>query len=250
MSDIINRWDKVELEDQLDLILEKKWDVLIILDDCRYDMFKKVNTIKGSLKKVRSAGYNSCSFIQNVFEKHDFSDTVCVMGNPFISKYGHNFKHIRHSYLEDWIEDPGTVCPKMLSENLTRLQREYKGSKLIAWYMQPHQPFLVDCVPDVERFLVGKTKNAYGKTVIEDNIFSAVQNGLVPKETFAKCFEMNLEYVLTYLESDVLSDLDGKIIITSDHGEYLGENGLYGHPHAGFDNSEILRSVPWFEVKL
>lgn len=41
--------------------------------------------------------------------------------------------------------------------------------------------------------------------------------------------------------------LPGKIIVTSDHGEFLGENGFYSHAD-GYD-SPILKEVPWLEVE-
>jgi hypothetical protein len=44
----------------------------------------------------------------------------------------------------------------------------------------------------------------------------------------------------------LVEQLDGKIIITSDHGEALGENGLWGH--APKKDLPVLKTVPWFEV--
>jgi len=48
---------------------------------------------------------------------------------------------------------------------------------------------------------------------------------------------------LTY----VLDGLDGKVVITSDHGEFLGERNSFSHPCGSKDT--ILRSVPYLEVK-
>ena len=56
----------------------------------------------------------------------------------------------------------------------------------------------------------------------------------------------NLKIVLKYV-AILVSDLRGTIIITSDHGEFLGEErGKFGH-YSG-SKSPILRVVPWFEV--
>ena len=42
----------VIMEQQKELIHNTKWNLLIILDACRYDYFKEECKIKGKLKKV------------------------------------------------------------------------------------------------------------------------------------------------------------------------------------------------------
>ncbi len=37
-----------------------------------------------------------------------------------------------------------------------------------------------------------------------------------------------------------------KVIITADHGELLGEDGLYFHPP--FSEHRIIREVPYYEI--
>ena len=43
--------------------------------------------------------------------------------------------------------------------------------------------------------------------------------------------------------------LDGRIILTADHGECLGENNWYGHGANLLEESlvEVLSWVPWYE---
>jgi len=43
--------------------------------------------------------------------------------------------------------------------------------------------------------------------------------------------------------------MKGKTIITSDHGEFLGEHGYYGH-EARKSEDPVLRVVPWLEMDL
>jgi len=85
-----------------------------------------------------------------------------------------------------------------------------------------------------------------------------------PEELFYRSFsvreiqlmyELNLRYVLKYvneLVKDLLKlDENLKIVITSDHGELLGERGEIGHVvgHNLPKRYELkLREVPWFEV--
>ena len=45
----------------------------------------------------------------------------------------------------------------------------------------------------------------------------------------------------------MVKELDGKVVVTADHGELLGENGHWGHK-IGLENTELLE-VPWLKVK-
>ena len=62
-------------------------------------------------------------------------------------------------------------------------------------------------------------------------------NGLVDGYIF------NLNQVL-YEVSGLIEYLSGRIIITSDHGELLGEDRLYGHGHPLPARKELIE-VPW-----
>ena len=65
------------------------------------------------------------------------------------------------------------------------------------------------------------------------------------KKILREAYERNLEIVLSYV-SLLIIHLSGKIVITSDHGEQLGENRCYTHP--ANSNKSVLLEVPWFEI--
>ncbi len=57
-----------------------------------------------------------------------------------------------------------------------------------------------------------------------------------------KDYKENLEFVWSEVQ-DMIDSLDGKSIVTADHGELLGEWGRYGHyPNS---DAEGLRKVPY-----
>jgi len=56
----------------------------------------------------------------------------------------------------------------------------------------------------------------------------------------------NLRFVLKYV-AKIVKDLPGVTIVTSDHGERLGEGKRYSHPPGLFD--PLLIEIPWFKVK-
>ncbi len=60
-----------------------------------------------------------------------------------------------------------------------------------------------------------------------------------------KAYKDNLVRVMNSLEQ-LLPELSGRIVITADHGELLGEKGRYGHD---FEGQEKLVDVPWFVIE-
>jgi arylsulfatase A-like enzyme len=72
--------------------------------------------------------------------------------------------------------------------------------------------------------------------------------GLVDREALWESYGDNLTYVLDSV-GDVLDTIEGKVVVTSDHGNMLGERTfpvpmrVYGHPK-GLRNRELV-DVPW-----
>lgn len=63
-----------------------------------------------------------------------------------------------------------------------------------------------------------------------------------------KLYIENLKIVLKYV-SELVKDFNGIIIITSDHGELLGEDGYYCHgPGIPYSNP-FLMEIPWLKIK-
>ncbi len=55
-------------------------------------------------------------------------------------------------------------------------------------------------------------------------------------------YRSNLEYALDSVRT-LLKSVDGDVVITADHGNLLGEFGLYGHPD--YVPVPALKRVPW-----
>jgi len=49
--------------------------------------------------------------------------------------------------------------------------------------------------------------------------------------------------------SELIKDLNGTIIITSDHGELLGEGGYYCHGPGIPSSNSFLMEIPWLKIK-
>ncbi|MFW6041321.1 MAG: hypothetical protein ACOC85_05745 [Thermoplasmatota archaeon] len=235
-------------------VMEREWDFLIVLDACRYDMFKENNFIEGDLKKINSTGSSTTKWIKNNFDGK-YKDTVVVSSNPHLSQLrlkkiiGHNpFFHIENVWDYGWDEDLNTVPPHAVNEGAKKIIDQYKDKRIIIHYMQPHYPFIgehqiihsgVDSLRK-EGLGDGKERNK------ERNPWDDLAEGEIDLDEFMKAYNSNLKLVLKYVQK-LLPHLNGKVIITSDHGNCIGEMGLHGHP-GGF-NIKPLIEVPWFQVK-
>jgi len=141
--------EKVRQEKLLD---ERNWDLLIILDACRYDYFKEIypEYLEGNLKKAISPASNTGEWCQKVLNQGGLSDTTIFSSNPHINSltpissraYSYdirdNVNEIVDVWLSEWDEEKGVVLP----EDLTHQVLNVDFDRAIVWYTQPHAPFL------------------------------------------------------------------------------------------------------------
>lgn len=251
LKKLANR-DFEEVTEDPEPIAEKEWDNLIILDACRYDLYKEF-TEKNVDYRI-TCGSDSARFVKHNFSEYDFSDTVLVTANPHYNNSGkiqrdvfpdltnreieNVFHETYHLYEKYWDMESGTVRPEVMVEKSLPLVKLYPEKKFIFHFMQPHYPFLDSSLesnginPELESEGLGAWKLA--------------EKGLYQDKDLWQAYKRNLEIVLTELEN-LIENLDGKTVITSDHGNLVGENGMYGHPQE--INCEELRKVPWDVVK-
>lgn len=205
-------------------ILDEEWDYLIILDACRYDFFKKYNFIKGKLERKVSMGSSTPEWFRKNFERK-VDDVVYVTANPYISRWIEEgkllqrFFYMEHLWQYEWDEELNSVHPDRVVENVLRLKEKYPDKRMIIHFLQPHTPFI-------------------GETRIPPD-------GRVSVERRRKAYKDNLILVLKSVKK-LIDNLCGKIIVTADHGECLGEWGLWKHP----DNVHVkeLIVIPWLII--
>lgn len=68
----------------------------------------------------------------------------------------------------------------------------------------------------------------------------------VDNETLRKAYRDNLVAALKQV-SVLIDNVSGRIVVTSDHGELLGERSCYGHPRGS--KNPILITVPWLVIE-
>lgn len=224
-------------------VFDREWDNLIILDGCRHDLYEEV---RGDTDYRFSLGSSSPDFIENNFSEGNFSDVVYVTGNPFFSEKkfsnftGRNpdqvFHEVFHTYDTDWNQEKGTVLPGPLLRDAKTARKLFPDKRIVVHLMQPHYPFVggetVSTGMDFRNSLNG------------ESVWDLASRGEGPgDEQIWKEYRENLEFVLDKVIESLDDVFEGKTVLTSDHGNLVGEKGLYGH---SFDLPAVqLRKVPW-----
>jgi hypothetical protein len=203
---------------------------------------------------------------------------------PVASFWGReHFHQVVDVWLTGWQKQEGTVPPDTVSQAALRTRRQYPEKRMIIHYLQPHAPYLgfgSDCEgfpePDVEQgtVLMG-TNREHSKGGLRRRLYRVIYRrirksrfwgnhpdwklaqmlGLPPKspmdavrrrygtEGLRRAYQENLQIVLAEV-GRLLRYLKGRIVVTSDHGELLGEGRSFSHEKNSDD--PILREIPWW----
>lgn len=228
-------------------VYERDWDLLVVLDACRTDLLREVAPnyeFIGDVESIESVGSMSEEWLVKTFMPEyadELRDTVHVTANVFSEEVldADNFRDLDEVWRYAWDDDSGIVPPRPVTDRAIHHGRTRDPDRLIVHYMQPHHPFIADGVPEFESDPFGREGNA---TVVD-----ALRRGDIGYEEFWAAYRANLELVLADVRL-LLSNYDAeRAVLTADHGDALGEWGIYDHP-AGFLHP-IVRNVPWAETE-
>jgi len=226
-----------------DKVLEERWDHLIVLDACRYETFKRLNTLKGKLEQHHSTGSNTNEFLEGNFgEARD--DIVYITGNPqvmltSVGKDKGRFHHMEHVWDYGWSDRLGTTPPNAVSEAAVKMLRRFPDKRLVIHYMQPHIPYIGPSHLALSKEL-GKRKRLSAEELMDE-----AQFGKLTAKTLTEAYEENLKLVL-FEVAKLLPSLKGRVVVTADHGELFGEHGIFFHPQGIY--LEPLVTVPWLII--
>lgn len=216
-------------------IFTEDWDTLILLDACRFDEFARLSEFSGTLRRQSSRGATSAEFVRGNFADRQLHDVVYVSANGWFPKLRdeinsevHEFVLVERDAVQGLTSKPETVTDRALEA-----ADEYPNKRHVVHYMQPHQPYLGP---------VGETLT-FGSTLAE----TVEQNDLSRREVVL-AYRENLQLALNAVER-LVDSIDGKTVISADHGEHLGERErplpvrFYGHMD-GLYTSNLI-DVPW-----
>jgi arylsulfatase A-like enzyme len=98
--------------------------------------------------------------------------------------------------------------------------------------MQPHSPYFAS------------SRNYGNLKEYEKKPFKALKED--EKEKVWGAYLDNLRYALDDIER-LLQNVDGDVVISADHGELMGDHGMYYHMPGNIHPK--LKKVPWVRVK-
>lgn len=217
----------------------EEWEAVIVLDSCRYDFFKEFykyfpNLSDGNLSKRRVEASCTPEFVERYFDDEDFT---MVTANPYVSNYSEKFEGVQDLWSSNWDEELNTVMPEVFLKYLRRNSAENK----VFWMMQPHNPY-------VGSIKYASTGGFFSNTLPFGGIVNngAEPSGSVDRQRLKNCYKFNLIRAL-YCVDRMMKYVDGKVIITSDHGEMLLDDEEHvAHPKGV--EEDVLREVPYLEI--
>jgi len=231
--------------------LYEDWDYAIVLDACRFDIFKENNPFDEIVTIKHSIASSTAEWIQRGITE-DHMDKIIVSANPVTSPIklkeltGKKHRFFRNIPAWDigWSIRHRTVPPWSMTQISKVIAKKYPNKKIIFWYLQPHHPFL-GLEEEFEFTDNIRLKILKGMKQKEKNVWNALKTGEMQISKAKNGYTANLTIALKYVK-ELINHLDGKIIITSDHGNCFGEMGLFAHP----SNIHIppLVNVPYLKI--
>lgn len=256
-----------------DRIWEDEWDVCIVLDACRSDLWREATESAPEYSQTEgwgwSAGSASAEWYGHTFDpgadfEVDLGDVGVVSANPFAGKPSDRLDHYlrgatplheRDLALVDYVFEDAWGCevdgtyldvphPGDVTDRAWKAWQRDDVERLVVHYMQPHIPFRsrpewFDERDEIEHF--GEEAAETGRSP-----WNKVRDGDLPRREFWRAYRDNLEWGLSEVER-LRRAVDADILVTSDHGNAMGEFGIWGHPPG--KHVPALRRVPWVHVE-
>ena len=195
--------------------IDEDWDVLIICDALRADEVDALELHDADEQRVKTAGLWSLPWLKQCIEGLDRTDTVYVGANAYIEYIDTSRLYARYITFTPGTDDVDRVHPEKVCQLAQEAAEAHPDKRLIVHFMQPHVPFFVDGEP------------------IRD-VWGQVKSGRLDDETLREQYRENVAFVRPYV-NELIETLPGKVVVTADHGENLGERRLgvkrYGHSH-------------------
>ncbi len=220
-------------------IWEDNWDICLVLDACRWDLIPELDRSYLTDQSKYSVASSSGEWISKTFGCRDNSDTAYVTANP----YSKTLLDKKDFFLLDEVweygfnDDIRTIPADLVTDQAISAWNS-GPEQLVVHYMQPHHPFVPKPMDE------GLPRQEFGSQPW-DNVWHKLRKGDVDREEVWSGYAANLDYVLEHVDT-LLENMSGEILITADHGNLLGEWGMYAHPD--WVPLPALKRVPWIKT--
>lgn len=230
----------------------KDWDILVVLDAARVDMARE--TLDEPVDSVWSPASTSIDWIERHFDdqhREHWENAAYVTGNPFAD---HDTDSAKSADLDDkqlgyfdpvykhaWQKEPvGTTPPRAITNAAINAWQSSDVDRMIVHYMQPHQPFRSR--PEWEHVYSNLENLTTSVNQGGPDIWQRIRNGELNANEVWDAYKDNLWWVWGNVHNELLPTIEGRALITADHGNGMGEWGSWGH-HGG-DMNPHVRKVP------
>jgi hypothetical protein len=232
--------------------LNEDWDNLFILDACRYDIFEEINPFDEKVDYRILQSSNSPEFCDAYISGNKYHDTIYVTANPFGIRVDNKSFYRKYSTIDENGNDPNVNwAPEAVYQLALESYRSNLDKRLMVHFMQPHAPYFGDKAAQLRESIKeeGYQFWAWNEKLSQENkdrddvithLLSAAQRGVITPDELIEVYTENLEIILEYIQK-LVDEVDGKTVITSDHGEML--RWKIGHGREIY--TEELRKVPW-----
>ena len=196
-----------------------------------------------------------------------------------------HFCRIYDVWHDGWDKEKQTVLPETVTYRAIDIIKNQPDKRAVIHYMQPHEPYLGEAVKDLSwhnpeplaKRILSKMDERQPRASFTDKIMRMLADifykmGLrghlslwrvrkflkMPpmshmdavrrkygKEGLRRAYKENLEIALKHV-AKLVEALSGRIVVTADHGEVLGEGGCYCHWDGSSD--KFLLEVPWLVI--
>lgn len=257
------------MKQQKSLIHDLEWDYLLVLDDCRWDTFRELYRdyldVDTEAFPVWSAGSHTIHWLSETWPD-EYPEITYVSGHAIVNsegipglyaarkqanRAGVDGDYVPADHFPDIIDvwDDGyhntmeSVPPWAMNVELRQA-----GPPTIGHYVQPHFPW-------IRGHLYAEEHGIDFSDATPRTEWSPEPGGTAPRFCKANvraklgvdgvkmAYRDNLRVVLEAVDR-LLPDLEGRVVITSDHGELFGE----GETHPPGSDRDELRTVPWVVV--
>jgi hypothetical protein len=235
---------------------ERDWDVLVVLDGLRVDLARDV--VDDEVASVWSPASTSIDWINRHFAdeyRDEWERTAYVTANPFASHdttdaksadlHEKNIGYFDPVYERAFGDVDGitTTPPEAVTDAAIYAWRTADVDQMIVHYMQPHQPFIGrsdwESVYSNLENLAGEVNQG------GPDVWHRCRDGKLDRNDVWNAYRDNLQWVLDDVESRLLRNVDARAALSADHGNGMGEWGVWSHPPGSI--APAVRKVPvWF----
>jgi len=220
---------------QYERLGDASWDILIVLDACRYDTLAELAS--WPIDSCRSPASSTSEWLSQMVPAGLFDGTNVVAGNAKYANFEVECESIHHLWDTHWDDRLGIVPPEPTLDRADELARD-ESAPVVTHVVPPHAPYIgkvgetwLPLMPEADLW------QAKGPEAEEDKQSAgmAMAAGAVDVDRARRAYRSSVastwQTVASYIGEWTADGLD--VVVTADHGETFGrlrEGGLYAHP--------------------